>query len=171
MPRKILTVISALLSVLLIVFIFSNSLDNATESTKKSDAVYTAINQVAKEIGIKKEITKAFIRQSAHFLEFTALGISSALTLIFAFAPSPKQKLSQRLAFTVLTLPFCALIALIDEYIQTFSAGRVFDVADILTDTAGSFVGVILTFSVYLIVRFFYHSKEKRSHKASSNCS
>ncbi len=163
MAQKILTVISALLCVVLIIFIFSNSLDNAKESTEKSDAVYTAVNQVAKDVGIKKEISKPFIRQSAHFLEFTALGISSSLTLVFAFVPSPKQKSSPRLAFTAFALPFCALIALIDEYIQKFSAGRVFDVADILTDTAGAFVGIIFITALYLFVRVFYRFKEKSS--------
>ena len=163
MAKKILTVASALLCVVLIIFIFSNSLDNAEESTEKSDAVYTAVNQAAKEVGIKKEITRSFIRQSAHFLEFTALGISSSLTLVFALVPSPKQKLSQKLAFVGSALPFCALIALIDEYIQKFSAGRVFDVADILTDTAGAFVGIIFITAVYLLARVFYRSKEKKS--------
>lgn len=163
MARKILAAVCALLCVILIIFIFSNSLDNAQESTEKSDTVYTTVNHIAKEVGIKKEITKPFIRQSAHFLEFTALGISSSLTLIFALVPPPKQKLSQRLIFTGVALPFCALIALIDEYIQTFSEGRVFDVADILTDTAGAFVGIIFILSVYLLVRVFYHSKEKKS--------
>ena len=162
MIRKILAIASALLCVALIIFIFSNSLDNAKESTEKSDAVYTAVNQVAKELGIKQEISRSFIRQSAHFLEFTALGISSALTLVFALVPSPKRKLSIKLAFIGTALPFCALIALIDEYIQTFSEGRVFDFADILTDTAGALVGIIFILSVYLLVRLFYHSKEKK---------
>ena len=165
MTQKFLTVASALLCVAIIIFIFSNSLDNAKESTEKSDTVYTTVNQVAKEVGFKKEISKAFIRQSAHFLEFTALGISSSLTLIFALAPSPKRALSPRLAFISFSLLFCAIIALIDEYIQTFSEGRVFDVSDILTDTAGAFAGIILILLAYLLVRVFYHSKEKKRIK------
>ncbi len=163
MTRKILTIASALLCVALVIFIFSNSLDNAEESTEKSNVVYTAVNQVAKALGFKAEISKAFIRQSAHFLEFAALGFSSALTLIFALAPDPRRALSPRLAFAGAALPFCALIALIDEYIQTFSDGRVFDIADIFTDTAGSCVGAIFTVSVYLLIRLIYKSREKRA--------
>lgn len=166
MARKFLAVAFALLCVALIIFIFSNSLDDAKESTQKSDTVHTVVNQAAKEVGIKKEITKAFIRQSAHFLEFTALGISCALTLIFALIPSPKRAIPLRLALVGISLPFCAVIALIDEYIQTFSAGRVFDVSDILTDTSGALFGIILVLSVYLIVRAFYRKKEKRLAKA-----
>jgi VanZ family protein len=163
MTRKILTVASALLCAALIIFIFSNSLDNAKESTKKSDAVYIAVNQAAKALGIKAEISKAFIRQSAHFLEFAALGFSAALTLIFALTPDPRHALSPRLAFAGAALPFCALVALTDEYIQTFSDGRVFDVADILTDTVGSCVGALFTVSLYLLLRLFYRAKEKHA--------
>ena len=166
MARKVLTVICALLCILLIIFIFSNSLDNASESTEKSDAVYVTVNEIAKEVGIEQEISKAFIRQSAHFIEFAALGVVSALTLVFALVPSPSSKLSKSLAFTAFALPFCALIALIDEYIQKFSAGRVFDVADIFTDTAGALVGIIFILSVYFLARAFYHASEKK-HVAS----
>ena len=166
MTRKILTIASALLCAALIIFIFSNSIDNAEESTEKSNIVHVVVNKIAKTLGMKKEISKSFIRQSAHFLEFAALGFSSALTLIFALAPDPRRALSPRLAFAGAALPFCALIALIDEYIQTFSDGRVFDIVDIFTDTAGSCVGALFTVSVYLLVRLFCRSKEKRALKS-----
>lgn len=163
MTRKILTAAAALLCVALIIFIFSNSLDSAEESTEKSDAVHEAVNNVAKELGVKKEITKSFIRQSAHFLEFTALGASAALTLLFALAPDPRRALNIKLAFSSASIPFCALTALIDEYIQTFSDGRVFDVTDILTDTSGSVVGSLFTVSVYLLIRLIFRLKSKGS--------
>ena len=168
MARIFLTVASALLCVTLIFFIFSNSLDNATESTEKSDAVYITVNEIAQDLGIKEEISRSFIRQSAHFIEFTALGISSSLTLIFALAPSPKRALSPKLAFTCFSLLFCAITALIDEYIQTFSDGRVFDVSDILTDTAGAFTGITLILCTYFLVRVFYHSKVKKRIKQNT---
>ena len=160
MARKISTLICAALCVFLIFFIFSNSLDNAKESTEKSDAVYITVNEIAQELGVKKEVSRSFIRQSAHFLEFTALGITSILTLIFAFVPSPKSKLSVKLVFSAFSLPFCVIIAFIDEYIQTFSEGRVFDIIDILTDTAGAFVGMIFILCIYLLLRVFYHSRK-----------
>ncbi len=165
MTRKILTAAAALLCVALIIFIFSNSLDSAEESTEKSDAVYETVNNVAKELGVQKEITKSFIRQSAHFLEFTALGASAALTLIFALAPDPRRTLNSRLAFSAIAIPFCALTAFTDEYIQTFSDGRVFDIADILTDTSGSVVGAILTVSLYLLIRVIFRLKSKKSSR------
>ena len=166
MTRKILTVAAALLCVALIIFIFSNSLDSAAESTEKSDAVHETVNNVAKELGAKKEITKSFIRQSAHFLEFTALGAAAALTLLFALAPDPRKVLNARLAFSAAAIPFSALIALIDEYIQTFSEGRAFDVVDILTDTSGSAAGSVLTVSVYLVISFIFCIKRRRSISA-----
>ena len=166
MTRKILTAAAALLCVALIIFIFSNSLDSAAKSTEKSDAVHETVNNVAKDMGVKKEITKSFIRQSAHFMEFAALGASAALTLVFALAPDPRRALNARLAFSAAAVPFCAIIALIDEYIQTFSDGRVFDIVDILTDTAGSAAGSVLTLSVYLAISFIFRIKSRRSRSA-----
>ena len=165
MTRKILTAAAALLCVALIIFIFSNSLDSAKESTEKSDAVYETVNHVAQWLGMKKEITRSFIRQSAHFLEFTALGAAASLTLVFALAPDPRKRLNSRLALSALSVPFCALIALTDEYIQTFSVGRVFDVVDILTDTSGSVAGSVLTVSVYLLICLIC-SRRRRSASA-----
>ena len=168
LTRTILTLATALLCVALIIFIFSNSLDNASESSAKSDAVHKVVNDTARSVGFKREITKPFIRQSAHVLEFAALGASSALTLVFALSPAPKQKLSCRLLFSTLSIPFCAFIALIDEYIQNFSDGRVFDVSDIFTDTCGSICGSIFTVSVFLILRLIFKLKQKKSAQSAS---
>jgi VanZ family protein len=143
------------------IFIFSNSLDSATESTEKSDAVHQAVNEVAQELGAKKEISKDFVRQSAHFLEFTALGMASTLTVLFAIAPDPRRALNAKLAFSAIAVPFGALIALIDEYIQLFSDGRAFDPIDILTDSAGAAVGSILTILCYLIVYLIFTLRGK----------
>ena len=162
MTRRLLTIASAIICLAIIIFIFSNSMDNAAQSTEKSDAVYKAVNEVAKSLGAKKEISKSFIRQSAHFLEFAALGVFSALTLTFSIAPSPREKLSRRLYLISFALPFCALIAFIDENIQKFSAGRVFDPEDILTDTCGSLSGIILVIAVFLLIHLCLSLKRKK---------
>ena len=83
------------------------------------------------------------LRDSAHFLEFLILGI---LTILY----------SNRFKLTVfrrssLVLLFCILIALIDETIQFFPPGRAFELYDLLLDSLGSIIGVMLILLVFKI--------------------
>ncbi len=164
-----LILFSALLAlcVLWTAFIFSNSVDTAEESTEKSDTVYEIVNDVAQSLGATEEIPKSTIRQSAHFLEFAVLGTLWALALSALLAPAAQSALRPSLLICLISLPICAVIALIDEYIQTFSDGRVCDLADVLTDTAGSLCGIAAICALYFIyraiARFVLASKTKQN--------
>lgn len=73
------------------------------------------------------------IRKLAHFLEFTLLSLLWCKTLL-AF------RVTNRTA-TGYILPLCLLTAVLDEYIQLFSAGRGSQVRDVLLDFSGAFCG------------------------------
>lgn len=166
MARKILCAVFAVLTALWVAFIFSNSFDNAEQSTEKSDVVYEVVNEAAQSIGIEQEITHHTIRQGGHFVEFFALGILAAATAAAASLPSLRNPFSIRLLILLAALPFSVLIAFTDEYIQTFSEGRVCDMADVLTDSFGALCGIALVVCVLLVVGLVFRSSDKKSARS-----
>ncbi|OGO88424.1 MAG: hypothetical protein A2Y15_01255 [Clostridiales bacterium GWF2_36_10] len=136
-----------ILTLLWTVFIFSRSLNNASESTAESNKVIEIVEKTAETVGIEIEDTdslSAIVRKSAHFIEFGALGALSFLTLKFF-------KLKKRVLIFI-SVGYCLVIACADEYIQTFSSGRSSQVSDILIDITGSlFTICMLLFISFLI--------------------
>ena len=162
MTRKILCAVFAVLTVLWIVFVFSNSMENAQESTEKSDVVYEVVNDAAQSIGIEQEITHHTIRQGGHFVEFFVLGALAAATAVAAFVPLLSASAFPRLFIAFASLPFSAAIAVTDEYIQTFSDGRVCDIEDVFTDAAGAFFGLAIVVAAFLLLKYFVGKRLKK---------
>ena len=156
MARKVALILLIIACILWVGFIFSNSLDNGSESTDKSQDVTEFINDVATSIGIQKPVSHKFVRNMAHFFEFAVLAVLSASTVsVFAY-PRVHQHTVLALATSLLSLPFCALIAIIDESIQKFSQGRASQLADVLLDSCGALCGIALftiSYLVFIIIR------------------
>ena len=124
-------------------FIFSNSLKTGEESGEQSSKVHQVVNQVASALGAKEEISEDTVRKGAHFTEFAVLGFLVCLSITSLWRILGGRRLSRLFAYSALSLPVCALLAAVDEYLQTFSDGRSAEVADALLDTAGAFVGLL----------------------------
>ena len=75
-----------------------------------------------------------FIRKTAHFTIFAALGF-------FAFLTSGQRKLLCK--GTAAVLIFCGLYAVSDELHQYFVPGRACMLRDMLLDTCGSLAGIV----------------------------
>lgn len=75
-----------------------------------------------------------FIRKTAHFTIFAALGF-------FAFLTSGQNKLLCK--GTAAVLIFCGLYAVSDEIHQYFVPGRACMLRDMLLDTCGSLAGIV----------------------------
>ena len=82
--------------------------------------------------GIRGNISH-FIRKTAHFTIFAALGF-------FAFLTSGQKKLLCK--GTAAVLIFCGLYAVSDEIHQYFVPGRACMLRDMLLDTCGSLAGI-----------------------------
>ena len=140
--RKIIFWCALALSILWLLFIFSNSLDTGVESDQKSSTVTKIINDVLHVFGIKGEIPHKFVRKLAHFTEFAILAVFVSITLHF----SP-QKLS------ILFSPaICFVCASADEILQNFSEGRGPQFSDVLIDTSGAICGTLAIWVLYLLV-------------------
>ncbi len=115
-------------------FIFSNSLQNAADSSSRSGAVLKWLQEVFGS----GWITEHIVRKSAHFLEFMILG---AIGL----------KCFGYYGFSVLPALFAGLLtAMTDETIQRFVEGRSSQLTDVWLDFAGCVTGV---FVIWLVRR------------------
>ena len=140
--RKILFWCALALSILWLLFIFSNSLETGVESDQKSSSVTQFINNVLHAIGFKGEIPHSTVRKLAHFGEFAILAIFVCVTLYCA----PKK-------LSVLFSPaICFVCASIDETIQIFTDGRGAQISDVAIDTFGAICGTAGIMFLYFII-------------------
>ena len=135
--------IFAVLLVIWMGFIFSMSCENAEESSNTSGqtikVVLSAVPEFEKQPEeVKKNIIEElqFItRKSAHFIGYMILGILAS-GLILYYGNINKKYL---LAFLI-----CVIYAISDEIHQLFVPGRAGQVRDVLIDSAGSLLGIII---------------------------
>lgn len=138
--------------ILIIAFIFYNSIKNGDESTNASTVVLNYINNFFEYIQIDIKLTGHFIRKMAHFIEFFVLGFFSMLFFKEVFG----------LKFEILGYPLflSTLIPILDEYIQKFSKGRSSQVSDILIDFSGAFFGIVLGIIISYIIKKIQQNKK-----------
>lgn len=142
-------------------WIFSNSLQNATQSSAASGRVLFALQSCVDFLFGEGNVvlSSRFVRKSAHFCEFALLGFLCFYTLISYFLSSKRQK---RICFFAAS--FCTLlVAAADETIQLFVEGRYASVLDALLDFSGGVCGsafALLTFWLFLA----FKRKRKNIH-------
>lgn len=159
--KRIVCAVFLVLTLIWIGFIFSNSLDNGTESGEKSEAVHQVVNNVAHALGIHAEIPEATVRVAAHFTEFAVLGFLSALDLSLLLPLHRADPLSRRHAWVLASLPFSILVAVIDETMQFFSPDRAMQFVDVLVDSGGALFGVLGFAAIFFLFRAIYLRQKK----------
>lgn len=151
-----------LLGVILLInaFIFANSFDTVEQSYEKSDVVTGVVETVVsdeKEEGLN---LRRLVRKSAHLIEFAMLGVAVGIELYLV-----KRVHSKR--FYGLGCFYGLAVAVLDEYIQTFS-DRTDSIKDVLLDFGGFIFGTVIAvigISVFLIVS----KKRKRKVTETEN--
>ena len=162
--------IRAFLTVLVIAvvaFIFSNSLANGEQSAEQSHEVTIAVQQTIATIAPSSPIATAEgedfeklhngVRTIAHFTEYTLLG-----GLAFWCYLSYTRKKS----FAVFPILGVALVAVIDECIQSFVAGRAGEALDVLVDIAGGMMGVAFALVAFYVGMIFWNRRKIWGKKA-----
>ena len=149
MAKKI---IAWTLVVLWMCVIFTFSSQEATESKKTSGKtlikIASTISKDFKKLPPKKQMKKVepyqkAIRKVAHFTEYAVLGILSYI----AFLLHKKKKI----VLSATTL--CILYAISDEIHQLFVKGRACRWYDVLIDTAGAMVGILIIITLFKILK------------------
>lgn len=152
------------LIVICMITIFMFSSDDATKSTKKSDGVIIQVSNFLVGTKLSKaqqeKIIDYFVvpvRKSAHFLIYMLLGML-LISFIYEFSFSNK-----RMFFLAIFLAF--LYACSDEIHQLFVPGRSGQISDVLLDTVGASVGVL----VYMFILKFLTKRHSDNESDGRN--
>ena len=141
-------IIFAILALLLVCFIFSNSLRPRGESDDQSRAVMQLIKPILDPHDrISDAVFHHYLRKTAHFTEFAALGF-----LLVGFVDCFTWK-SKKKQWHLLPLLLSLLVAVTDETIQIFSPLRGPGVSDVLLDFCGAAFGAACMAALLLILR------------------
>lgn len=152
-------VIKLLLVISWMGLIFSFSSDTGVDSTKKSDGfvIRTVEAILGKELSMaEKEKWTTYlevpVRKGAHFSEYLILGV---LVVINLFEYIQDKRKAALISFLISFLYACS-----DEVHQLFVAGRSGQLSDVLLDTIGAVVGILI---VVIVVRMWkkYEQKER----------
>ena len=82
------------------------------------------------------ELFHLILRKCAHFTEFMILGVLSRNAMHY-----------MKVQFKgISTMAFCVSIAAVDETLQLFVSGRAGRVQDVLIDSVGALVGIVIVF-------------------------
>lgn len=156
MHRKIIKIFIVLLCMIII---FSFSSDDDKASDKKSDGVIISVAKLIKRNNLsKKEKIKyinkyvVFVRKSAHFIIYFALGLS-LISLI-------REYRILDLKAILIALLIAILYACSDEFHQLFISGRSGQISDIFLDSFGSFIGISIYYLIYKIRSKKYEQKK-----------
>ena len=126
--------------ILWIVFIFGNSLQIADISSEHSSFIKDLINMILSYIPfVDIELNSFVIRKLAHMFEFFVLSMLCAKTLLVS---NYFNKYDNKLR--MLEIIFCFGVASIDETIQLFVPGRAVLFSDVLIDTSGAIIAMII---------------------------
>ena len=138
-------IIFAILALLLICFIFSNSAQSRSESIERSSVVMEFLKPLLDPHDrISDDVFHHYVRKAAHFTEFAALGFS-----LMGLSNCLPWKKKQRLLMPLLV---SLLVAATDETIQFFSPLRGPGVSDVLLDFCGAAFGVACMLVILLII-------------------
>lgn len=133
------------LLVVLLAFIWGNSMTPGNVSGEMSGWVSKLIGKLLPFLSPESEHGHWLVRKIAHFSEFAALG----MLLRWLFAMLANRKPHRFL----LPLGCGMLCAVIDEFIQLFSPGRVCSFVDMCIDWSGVLTGISLLALMFLLIR------------------
>lgn len=155
------------LTVCMLVFIFFNSSQDGEKSQEQSVQVTVQVQEIVGTIapdspiatatGEDFELLHAFIRNAAHFLEYALLG-----ACMFASYLS----FTRKKRYAVLVPLTIAFVSVFDEYMQTLSAGRGAELADVLIDLFGGVIGCAFSLFVFLLILLFVFLSRRKKVQA-----
>ena len=130
MPKR--KKIALVLILLVLCFIWGQSLLDGETSSRESDFVFQLIYPFLYHVFGEVDATAHLLRKLAHFTEYAALGCS--LSLYFGYDQKSMLK----------GMNVSLLAALFDETIQLFSVSRGPQISDIWLDFSGAVTGILL---------------------------
>lgn len=137
----------AVLSLLVVCFIFGNSLESRAESSQRSSRIVELVEPILGPLfDHSEERLSVFVRKTAHVLEFAALGFCLAGLTDGCWRRFWKGK--------TVFLPLLAVLAVAaaDEVIQAFG-DRACMAGDVVLDFLGGLVGLAVCCIAFEVIR------------------
>lgn len=148
--KRLFAALLPVLTLLSVLYIFSNSLENEPEAFKKKSAVVKKVEEIV-EVITKEEIDLdakelPIVSKIAHVVEYSAFAFLFTLTI--GFYRGKTASYIERILFAGV------MVALADENLQSLVRGRTARVSDVVIDLAGILIGYwIASLIVFLIAR------------------
>nr|WP_320025824.1 VanZ family protein [uncultured Acetobacterium sp.] len=145
--KKLIMIVVWVLTLVWMGIIFYLSNQPAVQSSQLSSGVTKRLviiieNFVPGINNLEFESLETGIRKNAHFIAYFVLGILTLLSL----------KLGNIKKAALLALFICISYAMSDEFHQLFVFGRSCQFSDVLIDTAGALLGILLAFTIIKIM-------------------
>lgn len=157
---NIFLIVLGALTLLWVVFIFSNSLRSGEDSSETSGWVLALLQKVF------PEITEHFVRKAAHFTEFAVLGVLGTLTFTLLLKRFTGLSGAKIAAFGGYLLLFGVAVPLTDETLQYFSVDRGPEVRDVLLDFGGFMTGLAAAaLAVFIAVKVKRRVRSKSARR------
>ncbi len=145
MKRKSRMWITLVPIIAVVIAIFCFSAQSKAQSNEKSDpivdSVITGLPGYSEMTGSERwelrHTVIVVVRKAAHVTEYAALGFFTYLHAHFSGSFSEKTKM-------LASLGFCAFYGATDEIHQYFVPGRFSTALDVLIDTGGALIGILL---------------------------
>lgn len=134
------------ITISIILFAFIHSSMPADISSDESESVLGFLNSFLSLFGIGDDLTEHIIRKSAHFIEYTALGVMFALCAYSFNRSKPYKFFPNIIGAGILT-------AVIDETIQLNVEGRSGQISDVWLDFSGVLTGAVIMTLVFVIFK------------------
>lgn len=155
--RAVLTALCAFM----VGFILYNSLQTGEQSAEQSSTVVEVVQQAVAVIAPESPIVTATgeaydrlhsaVRTLAHFSEYALLGVLGGWCCL---------SYTLRRIFLAIPAVGITLLAVVDECLQSFTAGRGSQFVDILVDWLGGLFGLAFAlFAVWLVVKIIKRGK------------
>lgn len=157
-------IFTTLFCVVVVGWIFSHSLQTGVESAEQSSSIVEMLQKIARKIapngwianatGEAYDKLHAIVRNIAHWTEYALLGASFA----FCYVSWTQKKI-------FLTLPILgiAIVPIVDECLQLFTAGRGAQVSDVLVDVFGGVCGLFFVIGVlWLTYKISYRKRNRQ---------
>ena len=154
MKNKKIVVTILFILLLLSIILFSSQTGTKSESLSDTFAfkiIDKAANILNKDISVSTKLelvkeTRFLVRKTAHFTLYFTLGILTFLVL-------KTNNLQKSFKYSLI---FCIIFACSDEFHQIFTPGRTARITDVLIDSLGSALGIIL------IKKLISHKRKKQ---------
>lgn len=126
----------------LMILIFYMSHQPANDSMQTSNFIVDILKNILNLSNTYNDLLSTIVRKGAHMGEYALL----AIFLLYGLYHTYRNKPIFVIAFISTVIYACT-----DEFHQLFIVGRSGQFSDILVDSSGAFIGLLITYSIYKI--------------------